>query len=279
MNIYSIKYRLCIILLFTISLFVPADITQSAVLSPGKFLLNDPESLTGRTELNKNERDEDDDFIDDELLLLDEENEQEASSVYDPLLYWNLAMFHLNDKLYFWGIKPIVRCYRFIAPRPVRKGFKKFFINLHTPVRMAGCIMQGKFHSAGTELLRFIINTTAGGLGFTDPAQKHLGLNLTDEDLGQTFGYYRIGNGFFIIWPLLGPSTLRDSAGFAGDLFLNPITYISPAEASAGISGFKIINNTSFTIGDYETLKSSAIDPYEALKDAYIQHRIKKIEK
>ena len=78
--------------------------------------------------------------------------------------------------------------------------------------------------------------------------------------------------------PFLGPSTLRDTIGAVGDGFLNPVRYVEPLEASAGITGYSVINETSFLIGDYEALKDAAIEPYEAPKDAYIQNRIKKVE-
>ena len=100
-----------------------------------------------------------------------------------------------------------------------------------------------------------------------------------DEDFGQTLGAYGIGNGFYIMWPILGPSTLRDSVGLVGDLFLNPVFYVEPVEASVGIRSYEEVNETSFEIGDYESLKKAAINPYEAVRDAYIQYRNSKVKK
>ena len=82
----------------------------------------------------------------------------------------------------------------------------------------------------------------------------------------------------YIVWPFLGPSTLRDSVGLLGDSFINPLSYVEPVEAAVGIYGYRIVNDISFRLGDYESLKEAAIDPYEALRDAYIQHRKSKVE-
>jgi len=103
-------------------------------------------------------------------------------------------------------------------------------------------------------------------------------LNPGEEDLGQTLGSYGIGNGFYIVWPILGPSTLRDSMGMVGDWFLNPVSYVEPTETYLEIRAVETVNETSFKIGDYESLKEAAIDPYVALRNAYIQHRKKKVE-
>jgi phospholipid-binding lipoprotein MlaA len=103
-------------------------------------------------------------------------------------------------------------------------------------------------------------------------------LKPRDEDLGQTFATYGIGDGFYIVWPILGPSTLRDSVGMVGDWFLNPVSYVHPIEAYLGIRATETVNDTSFRIGDYESLKEAAIDPYVAFRNAYIQYRKRKVE-
>jgi len=210
-------------------------------------------------------------------LLVDELEEQMAA-VPDPLEPLNRVMFQLNDIFYFWLLKPVARTYKGITPEPVRICVSNFFNNLTTPIRLANCLLQGKGDSAGTELRRFTVNTTVGILGFGDPARDKYGLEQTDEDLGQTLGVWGFKNGFYLVLPILGPSTLRDTAGFAGDQFLNPIRYVEPTEASLGISAGKITNETTFHIGEYEGLKSDALDPYVATRDIYIQYRNKKVE-
>jgi len=215
----------------------------------------------------------DDDFFEDEF-------EEDKVWIADPLAPWNRAMFHLNDKLYFWLLKPIARAYKAITPDIFRIGVKNFFRNLTTPVRFANCILQGKGNDASLEFARFVMNSTIGVLGLGSPADDQPQLAPPDEeDLGQTLARYGMGNGFYIVWPVIGPSTLRDSFGKAGDWFMNPINYIESREASWAVWGFDKVNQTSFRIGDYEALKKASIDPYVALRNVYLQFREKKILK
>ncbi len=214
----------------------------------------------------------DNDFFDDEF-------EEDKVEVADPLSPWNRAMFHFNDKLYFWALKPLAKGYKAVTPDFFRTGVKNFFRNITTPIRLVNCILQGKGNAAGVEFSRFFINTTEGVLGFGSPADKYPELIPRDEeDLGQTLAKYGLGNGFYIVWPVLGPSTLRDSIGRAGDFFLDPVSYVEPAEAALGARGLNMVNNISFSIGDYESLKEAAIDPYTALRNVYLQLRKKKIK-
>jgi phospholipid-binding lipoprotein MlaA len=124
-----------------------------------------------------------------------------------------------------------------------------------------------------------MLNSTVGVLGFGNPAAQHPDLNPDSEDLGQTFGRYGIGNGFYIVWPVLGPSTLRDSVGKVGDWFLDPVNYVEPSLDRYLIKAGDKINATSLRIGEYEALKEAAIDPYTAFRDFYIQYRQEKVVK
>ncbi len=103
-------------------------------------------------------------------------------------------------------------------------------------------------------------------------------LQNQDTDLGQTLGFYGVGQGFYIVWPILGPSSPRDSMSIAGDYFLSPVSYISPWYAWLGVRTYEEVNATSLRIGDYEALKNAAIDPYVAFRDAYIQYRLNKVK-
>jgi phospholipid-binding lipoprotein MlaA len=207
-----------------------------------------------------------------------EEADEKPIAVSDPLSPFNRAMFEFNDRLYFWVLKPVSRGYMAVAPRPVRMGIKNFFNNIKTPIRFAACLLQGKGHAAMAEYCRFIINSTAGVMGFGNPAKKFPQLNPNEEDMGQTLGYYGLGNGIYLVWPFFGPSTLRDTIGMASDqLFLDPVSYVEPIAAEFGVKAWETVNATSFKIGDYESLKSSAIQPYEAFRNAYIQYRSKRV--
>jgi len=240
----------------------PDQNRQSATTEAGQ-IPSDPDIIEDKS---------DEDFF-------EEEFEEDKVEVADPFSPWNRAMFHFNDKLYFWVVKPLARGYKAVAPDFVRIGVKNFFRNITTPIRLVNCMLQAKGNAAGVEFSRFVVNTTIGVLGFGSPADKYPKLAPPDaEDLGQTFGNYGLGNGFYIVWPIFGPSTLRDSIGRVGDFFLDPVSYVEPTEVSMGIRGFDMVNNTSFRIGDYESLKKSAIDPYTALRDVYLQVRENKVK-
>ena len=213
---------------------------------------------------------------DDEDLEFDEE-EGDIQQISDPLAPWNRAMFQVNDRVYYWILRPVARGYRAALPGPVRIGVKNFFHNLTTPLRFLSCILQGKGDAAVGEFAGFFVNSTFGILGFFDIPKNYPEWNPPEEDLGQVLGAWGIGNGFYIVWPFLGPSTLRDSLGMIGDRFLSPTTYIQPPWVSVSITGLEKINATSFRIGDYESLKDAAIEPYEAFRDAYIQNRMKSV--
>jgi phospholipid-binding lipoprotein MlaA len=216
---------------------------------------------------------------DDEFDFSEEELYLTAVRIADPLEPLNRVIFQFNDKLYFWILKPAAQGYNVVFREDIRQSIANFFSNLLTPVRLMNCILQGKFKAAGTETARFFINTTMGVLGFGDAGKVMFNLEISDEDLGQTLGVYGIGNGFFIMWPIVGPSTLRDSAGFGGDLFVNPITYLEPSGLSAAVGGYRRFNDLSMRLGEYEAIKEAAIEPYSAVRNGYIQFRNALIDK
>lgn len=207
------------------------------------------------------------------------DEEEDVASIADPLEWFNRAMFHFTDKLYFWILKPVALGYRAVTPQKMRIGVDNFFTNLGAPIRLANCILQGKTESAEAELAKFLYNSTIGVLGFGNPAKQHPKLNPDPEDFGQTLATYGIGDGFYIFWPILGPSTLRDSFGRVGDYFLSPPNYVDPIELSTAIDAYNRVNTTSLRIGDYESFKKAALDPYEALRNGYIQLRQSRIKK
>jgi len=214
-----------------------------------------------------------------EKEFFEEEFETKQLKVADPLYIWNKGMYHFNDKLYFWLLKPLAKGYKAITPDIFRAGVRNLFYNLMMPIRFVNCILQGKGNAAASELTRFVINTTVGVLGLVDLASQYPDLILADdEDLGQTFAKYGIGNGLFLVWPILGPSTLRDFIGSIGDAYLNPLIYIDPFEVELAVRGFNLVNKTSFHIGEYEALKEASVDPYVAMRNSYLQFREKKIK-
>lgn len=274
------------VLIMTVSLLIwSGGSLQTAAVASEKTGVQKPSEIQAAAEKESTgkpggEIDIEDEFLDESLDFLDEEDGKvEASDqISDPLAPWNKAMFHFNDKLYFWVMKPVARGYRAVVPTVLRTGVKNFFVNLTAPARFVNSLLQARDINATNELGRFLFNSTVGVLGFYDAAAKfYPDAKTVPEDLGQTLGTYGIGNGCYIVWPFLGPSTLRDTVGFFGDRFMDPVTYVDPQSASMAIGLYDRVNALSFRIGDYEALKDAAIDPYEAFRDAYLQYRKKKV--
>ena len=184
-----------------------------------------------------------------------------------------------NDRMYFWLLKPVASGYKTVVPEPARISVKNFFSNMGYPARFLSCLLQTDFSGAATETGRFAINTIWGIGGLLDPAAtKDLDLQKQNTDLGQTLGVYGVGHGFYIVWPVFGPSSPRDSVILVGDYFLYPPWYIQPWYDSTAVTAFEYLNNTSLRIGEYESLIGAAIDPYVAMRNGYIQYRMKAVK-
>ncbi len=204
---------------------------------------------------------------------------EEKLKVADPLEPFNRAMHEFNDKLYFWALKPVALGYKAVVPEPARIGVKNFFSNLGFPARFLNCLLQADFSGAATEAGRFAVNTIWGIGGLLDPSSgREIDLQIQDTDLGETLGVYGVGQGFYLVWPVFGPSSPRDTVGLVGERFLDPPTYLSPWYAGTAVGVFEQVNASSLRIGDYESLKNAAVDPYVAFRDAYIQYRLKAVD-
>ena len=201
-----------------------------------------------------------------------------AAHVPDPLEPFNRGMFWVNDKLYFYALKPIALGYGKIIPQTARRCVGDFFGNLQFPLRFVNNVLQCKWRGAGVETTRFVVNTTVGILGLFDPAENKWQWVSTDEDFGQTFAHYGLGPGFALYLPLFGPSNLRDAIGKIPAYFIDPVTYVDPWYARQGLKVFDTVNITSLTIGTYESLKKQGMDPYRFIQEAYQQNRLKKIQ-
>ena len=200
--------------------------------------------------------------------------------VADPFEPWNRAVYYFNDAMLDYVARPAYKGYTYITPSFVRTGVKNAFHNLMFPVRFTNNLLQGKGMAAGVEMSRFVLNTTAGVGGLFDVAKHHKPIVPVDEeDMGQTFGVWGIGEGFYIVWPVFGPSTARDSVGMVGDHFLDPITYVQPWELSFGLTAGRTFNDLDEVLDLYDDLKRSAIEPYSSVRDAYVQYRRAKVAK
>lgn len=221
-------------------------------------------------------------------FLTDENFEDEFSDKtedFDPLEPYNRVMTSINDFLYINALSPTAKAYSDIVNEDIRVGISNFFHNITFPIRFANNILQFKFAYASEELGRFLLNSTVGILGFTDPAKEKFNLTKREEDFGQTLGYYGFGEGFHIVLPVLGPSNLRDVSGSIADNFIDPlntgdIKYKIPnrTEKAIAINLYNTINKTSLNLGKYENLKKDAIDLYPFIKDIYTQNREKLIK-
>jgi phospholipid-binding lipoprotein MlaA len=225
----------------------------------------------------------DTDIQDDNWAFDDEFDDEERTiikpTVWDPFEKMNRGLFTVNDKLYFWCIKPVAQKYIRFTPSFVRIGISNFFNNINMPQRALNCMLQLRLLDTGSEIVSFSVNSTIGILGFTNPAKKYLHLASHKEDLGQTLGSYGIGNGFYIVLPFLGSSTLRDLIGSIGDNYLDPVNYIEDPYVIIGVSTVRTVNTMSFRVGEYEKIKEMAFEPYSAVKNGYVQYRNKQIEK
>lgn len=210
--------------------------------------------------------DDDDDFLD---------SIDTGSIIADPIEPWNRFWFGFNDILIENVVSPVHKGYRYITPEGMRTGVSNAYRNIKFPIRFVNCLLQGKGREAGVEFSSFMLNTTAGLGGIFDVASSHKKIvEPQNEDGGQTLGVWGVGEGFYIVWPLLGPSNLRDTFGLGIDYFANPLNYMFDSwEVDLAVSGYLIFNGLDETINAYETMKGIAVEPYTAIRDGYTQLR------
>ena len=116
-----------------------------------------------------------------------------------------------------------------------------------------------------------------------DVAKIALDMDIQDEDLGQTLAFYGFGHGIYLNWPFLGPSSIRDTLGWAGDLYFDPLNYAFKDyrysfAVNLAVRGYDRVNTSSLKLGEYEAFKRAALDPYVAMRDAYVQYRVSRIK-
>jgi phospholipid-binding lipoprotein MlaA len=204
--------------------------------------------------------------------------EGQPITVYDPYENFNRAMFNFNDKLYFYAVKPAAVVYKAYFMPEFRTAIRNGFDNMLFPVRFINCLLQGKGDKAGTETLRFLINSTMGMGGLYDFAETGFGIHAQEEDFGQTLAGWGVGSGAYLVLPILGPTSSRDFGGYLVDSAMDPLYWI-PAElwVPAAVMTGKVVNNTSLRIGQYEDFKRAALDPYISMRSAYYQYRARQI--
>jgi phospholipid-binding lipoprotein MlaA len=270
LNHFKIKIRIVcpayVIIFFLLLTFIhvwAAD-TADTVSSAETDVTFEPGETAGDAENDAWE--EEDNWDDDEW--------EEEDTIADPLEPVNRLFFHFNDKLYYWVLKPVAKGYSFVVPEDMQIPVSNFFDNLRGPARAVSSLLQGQVKDSSAEVTRFVLNSTVGVVGFGDFAKDVLDLRSTREDTGQALGYWGAGGGFYIMWPFLGPSNVRDSIGMVGDAYLHPFRYLGFSwKEIIAARAFEKVNQTALTMGDYELFTETALDPYTAVKDAYHQHR------
>ena len=250
------------------------------IVAGGYVHASDKEPGTYLAQQNKESTSEDDDDETDE----GEELEDQVTQVNDPFYAINYTFYNLNDVLYEALMKPAAKTYNFFIPVEIRTVARNFFYNLRFPIRFVNCLLQFKGTKAAKEVGGFFLNSTVGLAGLGDVA-SYYNLRPSPEDLGQTLGYWGLGNGFYIVYPILGPSSLRDSARFADSYFLDPVSWLRYKKfggyswrTTVGITAYDKFNELSFQLEDIDALKAAAFDPYIAVRDAYVEYRKKLVE-
>ncbi len=195
--------------------------------------------------------------------------EEAAEAVNDPWEPFNSKMFTFNHNVDRYVFAPIAKGYDWIMPDPAEEAVSNFFRNVGFVPRMVNSLIQGKPKAAGTELGRFVMNSTVGLAGFFDVAT---GVGFTPppaEDTGQTLATYGSDPGPYVVLPLLPPFTVRDGAGFVLDLAMDPVNYLLPIGPLFGGRSAERVNDRSGNLERYDAIEAGTLDLYSATRDAY----------
>lgn len=190
----------------------------------------------------------------------------------DPLEPFNRGVYKFNDAVDTAVVKPIATAYMNATPQVVRTGVSNFFSNLTEPWSFVNNLLQGKGQAAGDNFGRFVVNTLFGVFGLADPASD-AGIERHREDFGQTLGRWGVPSGAYLVLPLLGSSTVRDTAAMPIDLQGNPISYVEDNGAQYGLYGLRAINARANLLRAGNVLDQAALDKYSFTRDVYLQVR------
>jgi phospholipid-binding lipoprotein MlaA len=190
----------------------------------------------------------------------------------DPLEPLNRGIYQFNDHVDNLLVKPAAEVYNGVVPQLARTGVSNFFSNINDVIVALNNLLQGKFLNAVSDLGRIAVNSTVGLLGLIDVATD-IGLQKNNEDFGQTLGYWGIGDGPYLVLPLLGPSSFRDAVGWVGDFYAWPISYVDPTRSRNQFVGGRFLSRRAELLDASKILETAALDPYEFTRDAYLQRR------
>lgn len=190
----------------------------------------------------------------------------------DPWERWNRRVYSFNDKVDEKVLKPVATTYTKIVPEPVRRGVNNFFGNVSDVWSALNNFLQGKFSNGMQDVVRVGTNTLFGLGGFLDVASE-FGADRQGEDLGQTLGKWGMAPGPYVVWPVIGPSTLRDSIALPLDVQVSPALAMHSNAAKAATAGLQAVNQRANLLGASNLLNDIALDRYAFVRDAYLQRR------
>ncbi len=191
----------------------------------------------------------------------------------DPFERYNRAMFAVNESVDKALFKPVAQVYQKVLPDPVIASVSNFFSNLNDVVVLVNDVLQFELHQATQTSSRLVFNTTFGLLGLFDVASR-MELPKRRADFGQTLGRWGVSEGYFIVLPLLGPSTVRDTFGLVGNFFVNPVTWATDSEGIMwSLWGLDFVNRRAGLLQIERAFADAQIDPYSFQRSAYLQQR------
>lgn len=193
----------------------------------------------------------------------------QPNNIKDPFEKLNRKVFRINNYVDQHALLPVARVYQAVMPAPLNKGISNFFTNLAEPWTAVNQLLQGKPRQAAISLSRFTVNTLTT-LGLADPAFASLKLQKGREDFGQTLAVWGLGSGPFLMLPVRGPSTLRDTGALAIDMFGTPQRYLDSDKAYYSLLATQLVDTRADYIG-VESLVNG--DQYSILRDVYLQRR------
>lgn len=212
----------------------------------------------------------------------DHDEYSNAATIADPIQPVNRCTFWVNHQLYRYILKPISKTYDAVLPSPVRRGVFNIFDNLEFPDRFVNDLLQWKLKRAGYESEKFVVNSVAGVGGIMKVSDHIPSLSeLPRPDTAQTFAKWGIAHGCYVVLPVFGPKSVRDTVGFAGDIALSPLFWISLWFPSAAwlpaVSTPDSLRTFHDKFGAYDAATQNTMDRYLAIRSAYVQNR-KKVE-
>ena len=190
----------------------------------------------------------------------------------DPWESWNRKVFAFNEGLDEKILKPLATGYAKVVPQFVRRSVDNFYANAADAWSAVNNVLQGKPEPAFQDVVRFTTNTLFGFFGLLDVASE-FGLDHHYEDFGQTLGRWGFGAGAYVVWPLFGPSTVRDSIALPLDRSASPALVINNGALQGGITFLQIINTRANLLGASRVIDDIALDKYTFIRDAYLQRR------